>query len=473
MHWDRYVGTAPEQLLAAIRALPGSVLIDDVAMLAAANYLKHLVAGGEPDQFHQDPGITVRPSDRPSSSLMNHLVGLTSTSASHRAKGNYAAAVDAALEARRLLTAAHERDIGSQWRNLPHFFVQWGRALEVSGKEGLPIAFEYEEAHRLALLSDQPQAARRAAGHLAWHHTIRGRTPLGQEWLDKATRTGEPNPRYDAVNHLAAALIDLEYLREEESACQLARMKDFPTGEYWAAALWVESLHARTGQTRALLETDVLREVERRPEKVVRGGVNRRFLRALWIRLGHPVERREPVIPLDFMHDGVLAYRRADFHQTVTLTREILAPTIHPRIRAGGHLLTAAAALALNRVQTGRDNFVIAHTLIESQSLRTLYDLVSPEHLDSLATATIGTSIPRRNTLQPPPDTSALLATLTRREREILTMLASHRTIADIADELFVSINTVRATKSRLFQKLKVSSRAAAEDIAHRAGIGT
>ncbi len=57
---------------------------------------------------------------------------------------------------------------------------------------------------------------------------------------------------------------------------------------------------------------------------------------------------------------------------------------------------------------------------------------------------------------------------LTRREIEVLSLVAQGSTNKEIADQLFVSPHTVNRHLGNLFNKLGVSSRAAATDLAHQ-----
>lgn len=61
---------------------------------------------------------------------------------------------------------------------------------------------------------------------------------------------------------------------------------------------------------------------------------------------------------------------------------------------------------------------------------------------------------------------------LTDREREILDLIAAGRNNAQIADELFLSLKTVRNYVSNIFTKLQVADRAQAIIRAREAGLG-
>ncbi|WP_029432735.1 response regulator transcription factor [Blastococcus sp. URHD0036] len=61
---------------------------------------------------------------------------------------------------------------------------------------------------------------------------------------------------------------------------------------------------------------------------------------------------------------------------------------------------------------------------------------------------------------------------LTAREREVLDLVARHRTNPQIADALGVSSKTVRNHVSNVFAKLRVADRATAAELAQRSGLG-
>jgi DNA-binding CsgD family transcriptional regulator len=61
------------------------------------------------------------------------------------------------------------------------------------------------------------------------------------------------------------------------------------------------------------------------------------------------------------------------------------------------------------------------------------------------------------------------IGALSSREVEVLELVASGRTNRDVAGELYLSVRTVDRHVSRIFQKLGVSSRAAAASVFERA----
>lgn len=67
---------------------------------------------------------------------------------------------------------------------------------------------------------------------------------------------------------------------------------------------------------------------------------------------------------------------------------------------------------------------------------------------------------------------TAVLASLTERERDVLTLLGRGLSNSDIADQLYLSEGTVRNYVSRIFAKLDVTDRTQAALIALRHGSG-
>ena len=69
------------------------------------------------------------------------------------------------------------------------------------------------------------------------------------------------------------------------------------------------------------------------------------------------------------------------------------------------------------------------------------------------------------------PAQPALVDPLSQRELEVLRLLDSELTGPQIADELYVSLNTLRTHTKRIFTKLDVKTRAAAVRSAHEHGL--
>nr|WP_303323382.1 LuxR C-terminal-related transcriptional regulator [Actinomyces radicidentis] len=66
---------------------------------------------------------------------------------------------------------------------------------------------------------------------------------------------------------------------------------------------------------------------------------------------------------------------------------------------------------------------------------------------------------------------AAAAVVLTPRQTDVLERLASERTLADIADELFLGVETVRSTSKAVYKKLGVHSREEAVRTARLSGL--
>lgn len=75
--------------------------------------------------------------------------------------------------------------------------------------------------------------------------------------------------------------------------------------------------------------------------------------------------------------------------------------------------------------------------------------------------------------LRPSGQGDAVLSSLTPREREVLILLADGQSNAEIAAELFISLQTVKTYVSRVLMKLNVRDRVQAVVLAHRAGLAS
>ena len=62
---------------------------------------------------------------------------------------------------------------------------------------------------------------------------------------------------------------------------------------------------------------------------------------------------------------------------------------------------------------------------------------------------------------------------LTERERDVLRFLPSRLTVHEIADELYVSVNTLKFHLKIIYRKLGVSSRAEAAEVARKMAFGS
>ena len=472
-NWDRLVSTAPQQLLTAIRALPGDAFVERPTFLVAANYLQHVVSGTDAGRFNHDGWLDADMSGR-EMGLINSLGLLTSRSAGARTSGDMADARRAAEEGRATLARASDQEQAAIRSSLPHFLLQWGRSLELSDAPGAD--FEYEQAYELATLTDQPVIARRAAAQRAWLSAEHGHIRAAELWLARARGGTATNGRYDAVIYLTDALIRLDRGDHDGADRELARAAGLGSGEHWAAMAWVLSMQARDAAMAAVVEARITQKLAQRPKALADSGANGRYTRAARARLaalrGQAAKAPTNLPRLsatDRVIGSALSHAARRHQHALDLARAAAAPDEPPRTRTPALLISAAAALALGHGDAAASAFVQAHAIIEHERLYSALEVIPSSDLEALAALT-GVRLPNVRSAFEQPQVGHSIP-LTKREREVLSLLGQDRTMADLADALFISPNTLKSTVRRLYKKLDVNSRASAIDAARRSGL--
>lgn len=470
-HWDRYVTTHPEALLASLKALPGEAYVELPSLLIATNYLQHIIAGDDSRRFHDFAhDELLRPSDE--RTALDRLISSAGRAAGHRTAGRLEMALESALGGRATLDELSDRERSTIQSTLPHLLIQWGRTFEVNDVGGIR---EYEESWELANLTEQPRAARRAAANLAWLHADHGDLTQSEIWVARAQKITTPSPRYDAPLHLASALTAIDRLDRKAMDRHLDALSEVSIGEYWAAEAWVRAWAASSAHEAVLVEKRMTDRLKAQPEQLREKGSVRRYITSSRARLAATRgELPPPQAPTDepttFDHVMIAAasYRAGDMHAVLREAAHAVNSVVQ-RMHVCGLLLTAAARLSLGRTDGASGAFVSAHARIEHDRLLSAYSVISSDHLAGLAELT---GLPVPATLAPAsPRGPAVLATLTRREREVLTLLASGLPLTAIANQLFISPNTVKGVTFGMYRKLGVHSRREASDVAHRAGL--
>jgi DNA-binding CsgD family transcriptional regulator len=475
-HWDRYVATHPEALLASIKALPGEAFVELPSLLVAVNYLQHRIGGEGPRRFHDlahdDTGQPGRERN-----TLDTLIASAGRTAGHRTGGRLTEAARVATEARQTLDSLTARERTRLHMSLPHLLVQWGRAFELVDQGGVR---EYEEAWELANLTEQPLAARRAAGSLAWLHADHGRLNEAEVWIGRARSLQAVEPRYDAPLHLSAAMVSIDRLDHAAAMQHLADLESVPTSEYWAAEAWVRAWAAQSERDAIRVERLMTHQLLGQPEGLRTAGSYGRYLTASRARLavtrGRP-SPPPPTVSTRFAFDRIMAagaaYRAGTMHIVLREASEAMKQDPSPRLQSAALLLTAAARLGLGRKDAAAEAFRTAHEVIDAEGLFSAYGLIARAHLIELLTLTgielaSHPTAPHRDTGSDP---FVALGSLTKRERQVLIHLASDLSLKAIAETLFVSPNTVKGITSGLYRKLGVHSRQEAADVAHRAGL--
>lgn len=468
-NWDAFASQAPRYLLAALKALPGEAFVETPGLVVAANYLQQVVINGDPRRFFHDGRLVSQLRQTPRTDL-NSLILLTGQSAGARTAGRLEEARATADEAREAVDGLSTADRAPLIGSLPHLRFQWGRSLDAADAPG--AVFEYQEAYDLGLLTGQPVIARRAAGHLAWYHADRGRLRQADLWLSRAQAQPPSNGRYDVIVLLTDAL--LRYERGDRSAGQeLGRALGLPLGEQWAAAIWVSAMLEHTQAGASSVHARMESELEHHPEAEPLLGANGRYLKAARARLARirPRLRTRAPLPgspnaLDHLLAASSALRDDRYDEALRHSADATAVTAAPRVEAAAHLIAAAAHHAVNHRTTAAEAFRLANGIIGQERLLSAYSFVPAPTVAALAQLAGEDIHGEVDTVRDAP-----FPKLTKREREVLVLLTTGLSMSRIADELYISPNTLKSLVRRVYRKLDVNSRAEAVDIATSAGL--
>ncbi|NYD75707.1 helix-turn-helix transcriptional regulator [Leifsonia soli] len=461
-HWDAFAECAPQQLLEALKALPGEAFVEQPSYVVAANYLHQVVLGGDPAAFFNDGRFSTGAVDGKAN--LDTLVFLTGETAGARTNGRLEDARNAANRARDALRSMTPADRASIASDLPHLHFQWGRSLDAADAVGA-IA-EYEAAFNLGRLTDQPVIARRAASHVAWYHAERGRLRYAEMWLARATAEPATSGRYDVIYFLATALLGYDRGNKDADR-QLSRALGLPLGEQWAAAVWLSAL-LETRDVGGFAQTQLDTELERHPEVLHDAGANSRYVRAAQAQLARIRPRMridhapaDPPTAFDRILMAAQASREGRYPDALAQSDEAIPQASAPRLQASALLLSAASHLALGHRGMAASAYRHADAIITREQLLSVYSVISPRTVSTLAEIS-GT---------PPQGGGHALAVadrpdLSAREREILALISTGMPMQNIASELFISPNTLKAGVRSLYRKLGVHSRQEAADAA-------
>jgi LuxR family maltose regulon positive regulatory protein len=141
--------------------------------------------------------------------------------------------------------------------------------------------------------------------------------------------------------------------------------------------------------------------------------------------------------------------------------RTLIQQSIALQLQGKGALALDALQLALALAEPQRyvRTFVEAGEPLEELLRQALVHDISTSYVNKLLAARSSSPAPSLASSSQP---SALLDPLTEREQEILRLLPTHLSSTEIADQLYVSKNTVRSHIGHIYDKLGVHSRVAA-----------
>lgn len=371
---------------------------------------------------------------------------------------------------------------------LPWFHLQRGLTRTLQAHHAA-AAHHYQLAWQLRRHASQHIAAS-AAASLALTHAVTGESQLAQFWLRSLERLGDLGSEVsivDANAALARGLMALDQLDAAASAGELARFEvDLPL-ELWAYRACLAAQHglhfADPAASLAVLDATpsgpygrphseataaTLMLVRARADLLLAVGQGQRAHTAL---APHDPERM-PMLAVPLVRLSLLA---GDPTEARRIAGELVwSETIDHRSRQELLLLKTVAARRMGDLATSRDLFHRTLGLYEHTGLLRPFATIDRADLDALladAPDALDADALARIDAHPSPFPSALtLIRLTPRERDLMAALATTASRQQIADELYVSLNTVRTQLATLYRKLGVRTRE--EALAQQARFG-
>lgn len=348
-----------------------------------------------------------------------------------------------------------------------------GRALEVYAEADRVATSQAADVFTVPLLA----AGAATVGHM----------PTALEWLERARKLEWPPDEKDdylgCPYHLAEAIAALERFDLAAAAEHVRAVeRALPAVEYWSWFTPIQAYldaaggrpHAALVRMRALLD-----DVNRPPLTPQLRAVHDVVTGLLHVSAGELVlaERAVGTHPKAALGGLVvralsaLASDAAD--QAFAITRALQSQPRNARFTAVALLLHAAAAVRLGERAVARISVERAAALMDLNGIRTPLTFLPPG--DLRAVAELGVLPPDWLTGVPHlfPD-AAPRYELTPRELRLLKRLATtDGTLIELAADLHVSVNTLRAQRASLYRKLGVSSRSEAVCVAESAGLLT
>jgi LuxR family maltose regulon positive regulatory protein len=479
------VAHLPLETAAAYAGLPVGALTEfpvlgiptamaDAALTASAdrhdrNVLRGFAAAGRRALVARDlPGETAVRS-----------IAVAATLMSLRAEGG----LDAALR----LASAHDRELtdkltdrgGTPWtrQSTAWFLLTWGLAAAHSADYVTAFGL-LDRSFEVAQLAGSRSLAKQAAGHLAMLHTAIGATARGSRWLSVHDRLAAaeagPSARPSPSARLCRAILALDRMDGELADAELSRLDPTTDEDIWPFILTASVRRAVLfGDATAMLaRVDEL--ADRHASEIVDATLARRAVaraRAdLLLALGE-VDRARAVIEAE---PALAAWLRVPTARLALMTDRpgeaallassgVWEESVSLRDGAELHMITAAARFELGDVEGAGAAFERGHALAMDVGTATPYAVMPArargaivEHGRLQLPPWLVTALDR--VPSPYPERSQPVI-LSPREREVLRLMAQDATTTEMAQQLTVSVNTLKKQRASIYSKLDVHAR--------------
>ncbi|RNL62011.1 DNA-binding response regulator [Nocardioides marmoriginsengisoli] len=367
---------------------------------------------------------------------------------------------------------------GDRSQILPYWYLQAGITAQVAGDLGVARRFFLNAwTHR----DRDPYGfvARGTAGKLAQHDALAGDLASSATWLERALDQGRRADLW--VDHFVESNLTttstihaIDALDPQVDTHLHATLHPSQRSEQWVIFLWVFVQHALTyGDTASAL--GYLEDaVQARPPELIRAGLAAGVV---------PLVRAEIHLAMGQAHRALADIE--DAPDVAGMTRTLRARTLlladqapaallevealgsvagtSRRARTESLLVATAAHLAVGDREAAVESARRAVVQVQEGHAPRLLATVPRTALDELAPDVPGLGpllalVDERGVRDIYPADVQLIS-VTERERELLHDLGSDRTLAEIADDNYVSVNTVRTHLASLRRKLDARSR--------------
>jgi LuxR family maltose regulon positive regulatory protein len=363
--------------------------------------------------------------------------------------------------------------------NRSWFELQWALASHGSCRTVEAVALLEQSARHARAAGAGPVAA--AAGEqIALMYAVAGYTRTAVEYLGAAGS----RPRGSAVARLIEGILLLDRLDPRASDCfSIPGADDI---EEWAVVAWARTQYAMLFGDPIVALAEVNRMAVRHLHTSRQRSANRslvdRAVADLGLALGElnraqrHLEECGSLENLFAVPRARLAYICGDHAKAGGIAAAHAwepATTLRDRIELV--MLRAAAALARKDAEGARLQFSRAHRLAAETGTLIPYTALPREAcdrlLDLIGNPLAPSVVERIHEHRQPYPARGRLITLTPREKVVLGAMVEHETLADIAEELVLSLNTIKKQAHAVYAKLGVHDRQSALLVANRLGL--
>jgi DNA-binding CsgD family transcriptional regulator/tetratricopeptide (TPR) repeat protein len=488
MHWPYYFNAHLAELSDVLSALPPRVLAENPRLRVGRDYLAHMLSAGRKTRvFHEVSG------EGAARTPMDRFADLTAQSGALRNAGRFdeaAALVDRANDLLGELSGEELRDVTHGLPDLQH---HWGLTRELAGQYNAALR-EYSSSYHHAVAARHTVMQSLSAASASWVHALAGRTPAAKEWLSRIPTSGPEDWRHGqtpAPALFTRTLLALDALDLDAAHEWIMQVDIRPSIERWSSYRFLRAAVSlyRGGARAELADLEAL--VADVPVQQTTSGSNAALLalarHALFLALGQSASAEHALHDEHLRRSGtmladlsaVIDARWLAQAGQIEAARRLVAPLVadvsaYPRVLipalfiAGMGYRAAGDSVTGNRYILDALHLVPAHGPFHSiiADKRGLFEeMVAEGVLDG----SILEQIPATKT----PRTASPFATLTPREHETLLYAVSGVAVAQIADLMFVSANTVKSHLRIVYRKVGVKTRDELIDLAQQHGYRT